>query len=110
MQGLMQDWPLRVSRILDHASLYHGEREIVTRTVEGPMHRTTYAALHERALRCAAALAALGVGKGDVIGTLAWNTHRHLEAWYGITGAGGVYHTLNPRLFVRANGVQPRRA
>jgi fatty-acyl-CoA synthase len=100
MQGLMQDWPLRVSRILDHASLYHGEREIVTRTVEGPMHRTTYAALHERALRCAAALAALGVGKGDVIGTLAWNTHRHLEAWYGITGAGGVYHTLNPRLFM----------
>ncbi len=99
MQGLMQDWPLRVSTVIDHAARYHGEREVVTRTVEGPVERCTYRDVHGRARRCAAALAGLGVREGDVVATLAWNTHRHLEAWYGITGAGAVYHTLNPRLF-----------
>ena len=99
MKGLMQDWPLLVPTIIDHASRYHGEREIVTRTIEGPIHRCTYADLHLRARKCAQALVRLGVGKGDIVATMAWNTYRHMEVWYGIMGLGAVCHTLNPRLF-----------
>ncbi len=99
MRGLMQSWPLTVPSVIDHAARWHGEREMVTRTVEGAIHRTNYAELHERARKLAQALRRLGVGKGQVVGTLAWNTHRHFEAWYAIMGAGGVCHTLNPRLF-----------
>jgi fatty-acyl-CoA synthase len=99
MLGLMQDWPLTVDRILDHAKAWHGDREIVSRSVEGPMVRTTYAQVHERAKRLSNALLALGVEPGDRIATLAWNTARHVEAWYGIMGIGAVCHTLNPRLF-----------
>ena len=99
MLGQMQDWPLLVHKIIDHAALYHGSREIVTRTVEGPIHRTNYAQAASRARRVAKALERFGVGLGDRVATLAWNTHRHLESWYGITGLGAIYHTLNPRLF-----------
>ena len=99
MLGLMQDWPLLVHKILDHAALYHGGREIVTRTVEGPIHRTNYREIHGRARRVAHALERAGIGLGDRVATMAWNTHRHLECWYGIAGLGAVYHTLNPRLF-----------
>ena len=99
MFGQMQDVPLLVNRILDHALVNHGEREIVSRLVEGNIHRETYADAHLRARKLSQALQALGVGVGDVVATMAWNTHRHFEAWYGITGVGGVYHTLNPRLF-----------
>jgi acyl-CoA synthetase (AMP-forming)/AMP-acid ligase II len=99
MQGLMQDWPLLVPTILDHARVNHPEREIVTRTVEGPIHRYTYRDLHGRSKRLAKALTRLGVREGQVVGTLAWNTHRHMEAWYGTMGIGAVLHTLNPRLF-----------
>jgi acyl-CoA synthetase (AMP-forming)/AMP-acid ligase II len=99
MLGLMQDWPLRIHRIIDHAARYHGQRAIVSRSVEGPMHRTTYAEVRLRSLQLAKRLAREGVGPGDRVATLAWNTWRHLEAWYGITGAGAVYHTVNPRLF-----------
>ncbi|HEX3430313.1 MAG TPA: long-chain-fatty-acid--CoA ligase [Rhizomicrobium sp.] len=99
MQGLMQDWPLLVHKIIDHAALYHGAREVVTRSSEGPIHRTSYAELARRAKRVAHGLERLGVGSGDRVGTLGSNTWRHLEAWYGISGMGGVYHTLNPRLF-----------
>lgn len=99
MQGLMQDWPLRVHRLIDHAARHHGSRSVVSRSVEGPMHRTDYARLRARALRCAQRLAREGIAPGDRVATLAWNTWRHVEAWYGITGAGAVYHTLNPRLF-----------
>jgi len=99
MQGLMQDWPLRVSSILEHANRNHGEREVVTRSVEGPIHRYGYADLYKRSKRCAKALHALGIREGDVVATLAWNTYRHMEAWYGIMGLGAVCHTLNPRLF-----------
>ncbi len=95
----MQDWPLLVHKIIDHAALYHGDREVVTRTVEGPIHRTTYRAIQGRARRVAHALERLGVADGDRVATLAWNTHRHLESWYGIAGLGAIYHTLNPRLF-----------
>jgi fatty-acyl-CoA synthase len=100
MQGLMQDWPLWVPSILEHAFINHPEQEIVTRTPEGPIVRHSYRDLYLRAKRCAKALSRLGVQRGDVVGTLASNTHRHLEAWYGIIGVGAVCHTLNPRLFV----------
>ena len=100
MKGLMQDWPLLVHTIIDHAALYHGDREIVTRAVEGTgLRRTTYGKVHARARQVANALASLGIGRGDVVATMAWNTDRHLEAWYGIMGLGAVCHTLNPRLF-----------
>ncbi|MBI1238983.1 MAG: long-chain-fatty-acid--CoA ligase [Alphaproteobacteria bacterium] len=99
MRGLMQDWSLLTSKILDHAALYYGDREIVSRSIEGPMHRTTYSEIHSRARRVAKALAREGVREGDRVGTLAWNSWRHLEAWYGIAGLGAVYHTINPRLF-----------
>jgi fatty-acyl-CoA synthase len=99
MLGRMQDWPLTVDKILDHAKAWHGDSEIVTRSVEGPIVRTTYAEAHGRAKRLSNALKGLGVGPGDRVATLAWNTARHLEAWYAIMGMGAVCHTLNPRLF-----------
>jgi fatty-acyl-CoA synthase len=99
MQGLMQQSPLTVDTILDHAKLWHGGREVVTRSVEGPIVRTTYAQIHERAKRLSNALLNLGIRPGDRVATLAWNTGRHIEAWYGVMGIGAVCHTLNPRLF-----------
>jgi fatty-acyl-CoA synthase len=99
MLGLMQDWPLLIHRIIDHAAIQHGAREIVSRGVEGQMRRSTYARTRQRALRIAQRLARDGISAGDRIATLAWNTDRHLELWYGITGIGAIYHTLNPRLF-----------
>ncbi len=99
MQGLMQQSPLTVDTILDHAKLWHGGREVVTRSVEGPIVRTTYAQIHERAKRLSNALLNLGIRPGDRVATLAWNTGRHIEAWYAVMGIGAVCHTLNPRLF-----------
>lgn len=99
MLGLMQQWPLLCHKILDFAARQHGAREIVSRSVEGPITRTTYAELRQRALKVAQTLARDGFGEGDRVATLAWNTGRHIEAWYGTMGIGAVYHTLNPRLF-----------
>ncbi len=99
MLGLMQDWPLLIHKIIDHAALFHHDREVVTRSVEGPIVRTTYRDIALRARRCAKAIEKLGIRQGERVGTLAWNTARHLETWYGIAGTGAVYHTLNPRLF-----------
>jgi fatty-acyl-CoA synthase len=99
MQGLMQDAPLMISSLLRYAATYHGGREIVTRTVEGPLHRYTYADAHARAAKAANALLACGVRPGDRIATLAWNTYRHFELFYGVSGAGAILHTINPRLF-----------
>jgi acyl-CoA synthetase (AMP-forming)/AMP-acid ligase II len=99
MLGLMQDWPLRIHRIIDHAAKYHPHRTIISRSVEGPVHRTDYAQVRTRSLKLAQRLAREGLKPGDRVATLAWNTWRHLEAWYGITGAGCIYHTVNPRLF-----------
>jgi fatty-acyl-CoA synthase len=99
MLGLMQDWPLLCHRVIDHAATYHAERQIITRSVEGPIHTTNYANLRKRALRVAQRLDMAGIKLGDRVATLAWNTWRHLEAWYGIMGIGGIYHTVNPRLF-----------
>ncbi len=100
MRGLMQDWPLLVHTILDHASKWHGEQEIVSRSVEGPIHRYTYADLARRSRQLAsAAEKRLGIKLGDMVGTMAWNGYRHMETWYAIMGLGAIVHTLNPRLF-----------
>lgn len=99
MLGLMQDWPLTVDKILDHAKNWHPHREVVTRSVEGPIVRISYAEIHGRAKRVSKVLQGWDVKVGDRIATLAWNTARHIEAWYGIMGIGAVCHTLNPRLF-----------
>jgi fatty-acyl-CoA synthase len=99
MLGLMQDWPLTVDKILTHAAQWHSHREVVTRSVEGPIVRTTWGEIHGRAKRFSNALLDLGIEPGDRVATLAWNSARHIEAWYGIMGIGAVCHTLNPRLF-----------
>ncbi len=99
MKGLMQDWPLLISSLIDYAKDYHGDREIVSRTVEGPIHRYTYKDAHGRSKQLANALGKLGVKLGDRIATLAWNGYRHFELYYGVSGMGAVLHTINPRLF-----------
>ena len=100
MRGLMQEFPLLVHRVLDHAARWHGTRPIVSRSVEGPLHRTDYATVNRRARALASACERqLGLRLGSVIATMAWNTWRHLEIWYGVMGLGAIVHTLNPRLF-----------
>lgn len=99
MLGLMQDAPLLISSLIEHAAQYHPEAEIVARTVEGPLHRTNYREVARRAKQVANALQTLKVAQSDRVGTLAWNTHRHLELYYGVSGAGAILHTVNPRLF-----------
>ena len=99
MQGLMQGQPLLISAIIEHAARHHGDTEIVSRTVEGAIHRYTYAEARRRSRKVANVLARLGVGFGDRIATLAWNGYRHFELYYGISGMGAVMHTINPRLF-----------
>ena len=99
MQGLMMDAPLLVSSVLEHAARIHGSTEIVARTPEGGIHRTTYAEAHRRARQLAKAMLRLGVKPGDRVGSLAWNTHHHFELFYGVSGTGAVLHTINPRLF-----------
>ncbi|KTE32230.1 MULTISPECIES: long-chain-fatty-acid--CoA ligase [unclassified Sphingopyxis] len=100
MMGLMQDVPLTVDRILDHAANWQGNREIVSRDAEGRVTRSTYAAIHADAKRVSNALAAEGIKQGDRVATMGWNSARHLSAWYGAAGMGAVLHTLNPRLFL----------
>jgi fatty-acyl-CoA synthase len=97
--GLMQHRPLMISSLLRHAAAFNGAREIVSRTPDGKLERHGFAALDRRARALAAALARLGVRQGDRVATLAWNTRRHLEAFYGAPGLGAVLHTINPRLF-----------
>jgi acyl-CoA synthetase (AMP-forming)/AMP-acid ligase II len=99
MHGLMMEAPLLVSSLLEHADRNHGDTEIVSRTVEGPIHRCTYSQAHARARRLAAALVRLGVKPADRVATLAWNGYRHFEAYFGVSGMGAIIHTLNPRLF-----------
>src|SRR5256885_17208559 len=99
MLGLMQDWPLLCHRIIEHAARYHGTQEVVTRSVEGAIHRTNYAEIRDRALKVSQRLDRDGIKLGDRVATIAWNTWRHLEAWYGIMGIGAICHTINPRLF-----------
>jgi fatty-acyl-CoA synthase len=99
MLGLMSERPLLISAIIGHAATYHRDTEIVSRTVEGSIHRYTYADAERRSKQLARALALLGIEPGDRVGTLAWNTFRHFELYYAISGIGAVCHTINPRLF-----------
>jgi fatty-acyl-CoA synthase len=98
MQGLMQDWTLTLDKALENARVNHAARGLVTRTVEGPITRVSYGEIWARAKQVSHALVELGVGIGDRVATLAWNTSRHMEVWFGAMGIGGVLHTLNPRL------------
>src|SRR6266852_5714496 len=99
MRGLIMETPLLISGIIEHAAATHGATEIVSRTIDGGLHRYTYADARARAKRLAKALLALGVRSGDRVGSLAWNTHHHFELFYGVSGTGAVLHTINPRLF-----------
>ena len=98
LQGQMMDQPLLISGILEFAARHYGATEIVSRRVEGDLHRYTYRDCARRARQLANALAALGIGMGERIATLAWNGYRHLELYYGVSGSGAVLHTINPRL------------
>ncbi|ATP27657.1 long-chain fatty acid--CoA ligase [Chromobacterium violaceum] len=97
--GQMMDQPLLIADLLAHAERFHGDTEIVSRTVEGPMHRYTYRDAARRARQLANALPSLGVAPGDRVGTLAWNGYRHFEIYFAVSGSGAVCHTVNPRLF-----------
>jgi fatty-acyl-CoA synthase len=99
MQGEMMNLPLNVSSILRHAETVYGNNEIVSRLPEGGIWRYTYSAAATRARRLANALIRLGVRHQDRVGTLAWNTHRHYELYYAVSGSGAIIHTVNPRLF-----------
>jgi fatty-acyl-CoA synthase len=99
LRGLMMDTPLLISSLIDFAASSHSRTEVVSRSVEGPIHRSTYGEVASRARRLAKALTDLGVERGDRVGTMAWNTWRHLELYYGVSGMGAVCHTINPRLF-----------
>ena len=98
MNGQMQSHPLLISNLLVHAERHHAEQQIVSRRVEGDLHRYTYKDLAARSRKLAKALAALGVKPGQTVGTLAWNGYRHMELYFGVSGSGAVLHTLNPRL------------
>jgi len=99
MQGLMMNMPLTIPTLIGHADRWHPRTEIVSRLPEGVIHRYGWRDAHRRARRLANALAALGVSNGDRVATLAWNTHRHVELYYAVSGSGAVCHTVNPRLF-----------
>ena len=103
VQGLMQNQPLLLSSLLRHAERFHAQTEIVSRTVEGPIHRYGYGDAARRARKLADALRQFGVKQGDRVATLAWNTYRHFEIEHGVTGLGAVWHAINPRL-VRIGG------
>ena len=98
MLGLMQDRPLLISQMIDFAARYYPDVEIVSRSVEGPIHRYGYKDAAKRSKQLAEALQGMGIKLGDRIGTLAWNTYRHFELYFGISGLGAVLHTINPRL------------
>jgi fatty-acyl-CoA synthase len=99
MLGLMQQRPLLISSLLDYAERYHAGREIVSRSVEGPLHRSNWGTIARRAKQVANLLQRLDVARGERIATLAWNHNRHLEIYFGVTCSGAVLHTVNPRLF-----------
>jgi len=99
LQGLIMDMPLMISSIIRHAATFHTDTEIVARTIEGDLHRYTYGEAYARIRQLARAIERLGMKPGDRVGTLAWNTHRQFEMFYGVSGTGAVLHTINPRLF-----------
>jgi len=97
--GAMQDFPLRIMRLMDHAEREHGDREIVSARADGTTFRTNWTEVAKRSRQLAQALEDAGVRPGDRVATLAMNHDRHLIAWFGVPGMGGVLHTVNPRLF-----------
>ncbi|MEM8498149.1 MAG: long-chain fatty acid--CoA ligase [Pseudomonadota bacterium] len=99
INGHMQQVGFNLISILQHAASAHGSTEVVTNSVEGGKHSIRYREMYDRTARLANALQKMGMNQGDRIGTMAWNTWRHLECWYAIGGSGAVCHTLNPRLF-----------
>ncbi|MDG4665481.1 long-chain-fatty-acid--CoA ligase [Mycobacterium sp. 236(2023)] len=99
MLGLMQDRPLMISSLIEHAAAFHGDTELVSRLPEGSTRRTTWREVRDRSRQVANALAELGVEPGDRIATLAWNSDRHLALYFGVSGSGAIMHTVNPRLF-----------
>jgi 3-(methylthio)propionyl---CoA ligase len=98
MHGQMMNLPLLISHQIDFAARYHSGAEVITRTVEGPIHRSTWGDVARRARKLANALQKLGIKPGDRVATIAWNTHRHLEVYFAVSGLGAVLHTINPRL------------
>ena len=96
--GLMMDRPLLISGVLEHGAAQHGQQTVVSRETHGPLHRYTYAEVARRAKQLANALQALGLQPGHAVASIAWNNHRHLEAYYGVSGSGMIMHTCNPRL------------
>jgi fatty-acyl-CoA synthase len=98
MLGLMQDQPLLISSLIEFAARHHGDAQLVSRRVEGDLHRTTYREAAARARQVAHALDDLGLAFSDRVATLAWNGYRHFERYFGVSGSGRVLHTLNPRL------------
>jgi fatty-acyl-CoA synthase len=98
MNGQMMQQPLLISSLIVHAERHHAEQEVVSRRVEGDIHRTTYKEIASRSRQVAKALASLGVQMGQRVATLAWNGYRHMELYYGVSGSGAVLHTINPRL------------
>ena len=96
--GLMMNRPLLLSSVIEHAAAQYGDVEVVSRETHGPLFRYTYAECAKRSRKLANALAHLGLEGGDAVGSIAWNNHRHLEAYYGVSGSGMVMHTCNPRL------------
>jgi len=100
LEGLQMDVPLMITSLIEHAAKFHRDTPIVARNIEGDIHRYTYAQAGRRTQQLANALIRRGIKPGDRIASLAWNTHRHFEMFYGVSGMGGVLHTVNPRLFV----------
>ena len=98
MLGLMQEQPLLISDLIEHAARHHGEVEIVSRRVEGDIHRSNYRQAAVRSRQMAQALDALGLEQGERVASLAWNGYRHFELYFGVSGSGRVLHTINPRL------------
>src|SRR6516164_1431737 len=98
MNGSMMQQPLLISTLLTHAERHHGSQQIVSRRVEGDVHRYTYRELGARARSMANALSTWGIRFGDRVATLAWNGYRHMELYYAVSGSGAILHTLNPRL------------
>ncbi len=98
LPGLMMDRPLLVTSLLEFAAQFHSDTEVVTRSVEGPIHRITYDAMWTRTQQLARALIALGIKPGDRVATIAWNSWRHMELYYAVAGIGAICHTINPRL------------
>src|SRR4051812_5298098 len=98
MNGLMMRMPLLISSLIEHADRHHGDGEIVSRRVEGDVHRYTYRDCHRRSKQMAGALVKLGIGQGERVATIAWNGYRHMELYFAVSGSGAVLHTINPRL------------